>query len=62
MKEIEALGIECEENQPYVKHFDAWGNRVDDLITCEAWKKQKAIAAQEGIIAIPYERKYGSCR
>ncbi|XP_030847377.1 acyl-CoA dehydrogenase family member 11 [Strongylocentrotus purpuratus] len=61
VEEIEALSIECEENQPYVKHFDAWGNRVDDLITCEAWKKQKAIAAQEGIVAIPYERKYGSC-
>nr|XP_054748007.1 acyl-CoA dehydrogenase family member 11-like [Lytechinus pictus] len=59
-EEIEALGNQCEENPPYVKHFDAWGNRVDDLITCEAWKKQKAIAAEEGIVAIPYERKYGS--
>ncbi|XP_041456864.1 acyl-CoA dehydrogenase family member 11-like isoform X1 [Lytechinus variegatus] len=59
-EEIEALGNQCEENPPYVKHYDAWGNRVDELITCEAWKKQKAIAAEEGIVAIPYERKYGS--
>jgi hypothetical protein len=35
----------------------AWGKRVDDIITCNAWKEQKRISAVEGLIAIPYENK-----
>lgn len=33
--------------------------RVDELLVTEAWKKQKEIAAREGVVAIAYERKYG---
>lgn len=57
--DIWALGQECEVNQPYLRQFDAWGNRIDDIITCEAWKEQKRISAREGLIAIPYERSQG---
>ena len=35
----------------------AWGKRVDDIVTCNAWKEQKRISAVEGLIAIPYENK-----
>merc|ERR1719186_382360 len=57
--DIWALGQECEVNQPYLKQFDAWGNRIDQIVTCEAWKEQKRISAGEGLIAIPYERSQG---
>ncbi|XP_070571737.1 acyl-CoA dehydrogenase family member 11-like isoform X1 [Ptychodera flava] len=57
--DIHQLGRECELNPPSVQHFDAWGNRVDDLITCSAWKSMHDIAAEEGLISIAYERKYG---
>jgi len=57
--DIWALGQECEVNQPYLRQFDAWGNRIDDIVTCEAWKEQKRISAREGLIAIPYERSQG---
>lgn len=60
VEEIDGLGRQCEENPPYVKHFDAWGNRIDELVTCEAWRKQKVVAAEEGIVAIPYEQQFGS--
>jgi hypothetical protein len=36
--------------------------RVDNLVTCNAWKEMKNIAAEEGLIAIPYEQKYGQYR
>lgn len=55
--EIWALGRECEEHPPYLKQTNAWGRRVDEIVTCQAWKQQKAISAQEGLVAIPYERK-----
>lgn len=56
--EIYPLGRECERNQPFVRTFNAWGNRVDDLVTCQAWKDLKKISAEEGLIATAYEGKF----
>ncbi|XP_042237513.1 acyl-CoA dehydrogenase family member 11-like [Homarus americanus] len=56
--DIYQLGRECELNQPYVRTFDAWGNRTDELVTCQAWKDLKKISAEEGLIAAAYEGKY----
>jgi len=42
-----------------LEQTDAWGHRKDQLITCEAWKKQKIISAEEGLIAIAYEKENG---
>ena len=54
--EVWDLGQECEINQPYLVNTDAWGKRVDKIVTCPAWKRQKEISAEEGLIAIAYER------
>ena len=58
--EIWDLGRQCENEPPYLAgHTDAWGHRMkDQLITSPAWKKQKEISAEEGLISIPYERKH----
>uniref|UniRef100_A0A4X2KVM2 Acyl-CoA dehydrogenase family member 11 n=1 Tax=Vombatus ursinus TaxID=29139 RepID=A0A4X2KVM2_VOMUR len=56
--EILSLGQECETKPPRLKPFDGWGQRVDLVLTCSAWKKLKEISAEEGLIAIGYERKY----
>ncbi|KAF9585932.1 hypothetical protein BGW38_010911 [Lunasporangiospora selenospora] len=48
-----------EDDQPRLRQYDSWCRRVDELLVTEAWKKQKEIAAREGIVAIGYERKYG---
>ena len=53
---IHALSLECERTQPIVRTYDAWGNRVDQLIVSEAWSKMKMISAHEGLIAIAYDR------
>jgi hypothetical protein len=52
------LNIEAERNPPRLENYDAWGNRVDKLITCEAWREMKKVSATEGLVAIPYERKF----
>jgi hypothetical protein len=54
--EIDALGRECELNPPRLETYDAWGRRVDKLTTCTAWQQQKRISAEEGLVAIGYER------
>ncbi len=52
------LGQECAVNEPYLKQTTAWGQKVDEIVTCNAWKEQKKISAREGLIAIAYERKF----
>ena len=32
---------------------------MDRVVTCEAWKRQKEIAAEEGLVSIPYTGTYG---
>nr|XP_033812021.1 acyl-CoA dehydrogenase family member 11-like isoform X4 [Geotrypetes seraphini] len=58
--EIDYLGRECELSLPQLQQYDAWGQRVDRIITCPAWKRMKEISAEEGLIAEAYERKYSS--
>ncbi|KAJ7489029.1 acyl-CoA dehydrogenase/oxidase [Mycena latifolia] len=38
--------------------YDAWGNRIDRLQVSDGWNALKAFACKEGVISIPYERKF----
>jgi hypothetical protein len=49
-------------NPPRLEQYDAWGKRIDRLVTSDAWKRMKVISAEEGLIAIAYERKFGEWR
>ena len=44
------------------RSYDAWGKRVDELVTSPAWKKLHDISAEEGLIALAYERKHQQWR
>ncbi|XP_052652852.1 acyl-CoA dehydrogenase family member 11-like isoform X1 [Harpia harpyja] len=57
---IKHLGWECELNPPVFRQYDAWGRRVDHIVTCLAWRRMKEIAAEEGLIAEAYERRYSN--
>ncbi len=52
------LGRKCEETPPFLRQTSAWGRRIDQVVTCAAWRKQKEVAAEEGLISIAYEREY----
>ncbi|XP_040462879.1 acyl-CoA dehydrogenase family member 11-like [Falco naumanni] len=60
LTKIKPLGWECELNPPVFRQYDAWGQRVDQIVTCSAWRRMKEIAAEEGLIAEAYERRYSS--
>ena len=34
MLQVWQLGQECEANPPYLQQTDAWGHRIDKLVTC----------------------------
>ncbi|KAL7904911.1 acyl-CoA dehydrogenase/oxidase [Trichoderma velutinum] len=50
--------LDAERNAPYVKTFDSWGRRRDELITTEGWRNLQALGQAEGMVAIPYENNY----
>ncbi|ESO97931.1 hypothetical protein LOTGIDRAFT_228445 [Lottia gigantea] len=56
--DIYSLHLQCDRELPQLEQCDAWGNRVDKLITSHAWKQMHDISAEEGLIAIAYERKF----
>ncbi|KAM7391876.1 hypothetical protein PAMP_022526 [Pampus punctatissimus] len=58
-KEVDEWGRDCEVTPPQLVHFDPWGRRVDHIVTSPAWKRMKDLSAQEGLVAIGYERPCG---
>lgn len=59
VSDILEMSIDAEENIPKLVQFDAWGNRIDEIKTAQGWKELDKVAAQEGLIAHGYNRKYG---
>ncbi|XP_054029245.1 acyl-CoA dehydrogenase family member 11 [Dryobates pubescens] len=60
LTQVKPLGWECELNPPVLRQYGAWGQRLDRLLTCSAWRSIKEIAAEEGLIAEAYERRFSS--
>jgi alkylation response protein AidB-like acyl-CoA dehydrogenase len=46
-------------DEPRLTQWDAWGNRVDRIEVTPLWKRAAVIAAEEGLVGIPTERKDG---
>jgi putative acyl-CoA dehydrogenase len=58
--DILALGEAAEALPPRHVAYDGWGRRIDRIETCEAWRRLDRVAAEEGLVAIGYERAHGS--
>lgn len=50
---------EAEKNPPRHIPYSPWGKRIDEIETSAGWKNLEMVAAEEGLIATGYERKYG---
>ncbi|CAB1322021.1 unnamed protein product [Coregonus sp. 'balchen'] len=59
VREVDGWGRECEVTPPRLVTYDPWGCRVDRIVTSPAWQCMKDLSAQEGLVAIGYERTYG---
>ncbi|MCB0539595.1 MAG: acyl-CoA dehydrogenase family protein [Bacteroidetes bacterium] len=58
-KELLEYANACENNPPKLLSYNAWGERVDEIQVTPEWEKLEAVAAEEGLIAIAYERAFG---
>jgi acyl-CoA dehydrogenase len=53
------LAREHRRAEPEHVPFDAWGRRVDEVRVNAAWREYARVAAEEGLVAIGYERAHG---
>jgi putative acyl-CoA dehydrogenase len=56
--ELEVLANEAEREHPVHVPYDPWGKRIDHVKVSRAWERLHEIAAEEGIVALGYERPY----
>jgi alkylation response protein AidB-like acyl-CoA dehydrogenase len=57
--EFRVWARDAEVNKPQLTQFDAFGNRVDEIKVADGWLKLERVAAEDGLVAIGFERKYG---
>lgn len=46
-------------NEPLLTQWDAWGERIDRIDVSPLWQAAARIAAEYGLVALPYEQPYG---
>ena len=46
-------------NEPTLTQWDAWGSRIDRIEVSPVWQRAARLAAEFGLIGIPYERAHG---
>jgi len=47
-------------NEPTLTQWDAWGKRVDQIALSPLWQRAAHLAAEYGLVALPYEQTYGA--
>jgi len=57
--DIVPMAEDVERNEPVLVSFDPWGRRIDRIDTAAGWKQLERVAAEEGLVAIGYERRQG---
>src|SRR5437773_7884352 len=53
--ELKTWGDACEREPAVLRQFDAWGDRIDEVVYPDAWRQLAAVAARTGLVALPYE-------
>jgi len=48
------------DNEPTLTQWSAWGERMDRIEVSPLWREAERIAAIQGLVALPYERKHGA--
>ncbi|HEX4684248.1 MAG TPA: acyl-CoA dehydrogenase family protein [Gemmatimonadaceae bacterium] len=58
--EIQGWGDEAEAHPPMHVPYDAWGRRIDDIVVSDGWRALDRASAEEGLVAIGYERRHAA--
>jgi acyl-CoA dehydrogenase len=55
--ELREWGAECEAQPAWLRPVEPWGERVDEVVYPEAWRRLGAFAAATGLVSLPYEEE-----
>jgi acyl-CoA dehydrogenase len=58
--ELFAEQLATRHEEPRHVAWDPWGHRIDRIELTSLWERAATIAAERGLIALPYERKHGA--
>lgn len=58
IKELPEYVEDALQNVPVHIPYDPWGNRIDEIKTAHGWRTLDKVSAEEGIVAIGYERRF----
>ncbi len=58
--DVLAMGEDAGRNEPQLVQYDPWGRRVDRVVVSMGWKDLRRVSAEEGLVAIGYERRMGA--
>lgn len=47
-------------NEPELTQWSPWGERIDHIALTPLWQAAEKVAAEEGLVALPYEKQYGA--
>ena len=56
-RELRAWGEECERQPAWLRAVDPWGERVDEVVYPDAWRRLASAAAAAGCAGLPYEEE-----
>ena len=56
--DILQMGDDAEQNEPSLLQYDSWGRRIDQIRVSNGWKSLDHVSAEEGLVALGYERTY----
>ena len=59
-KDVLEMAKSAEANPPKLVQFDPWGKRIDTIVVDRGWTDLHKVSAEEQIVKLGYERKYGS--
>ncbi len=57
--ELYRLQLADRRNEPTLTQWNAWGERVDEIELSPLWRRAAHLAAEYGLVALPYEQTYG---
>lgn len=53
------MQLEDRLNEPHLTNWSPWGERIDEISLTPLWQTAEQLAAKYGLVAIPYEKKFG---
>jgi acyl-CoA dehydrogenase len=57
--ELYRLQLADRRNEPTLTQWDAWGERIDQITLSPLWQRAAQLAAEYGLVALPYDQTYG---